>query len=289
MRPNRGQHRDFWSSDRPPRLAHRLQLSWLMRNLALGTLLALLAACDGTGRPIGTTGNGQGKVDGESSCPIADYDADKISAAIDGAGSCFVAAGIAESCAYGSSLDVSFVASATAICESGFGSMIEADKSAYETLLGKCAKKYENTEGTLYRSMNAYCDLEVTKLFTALYPESEYGSDLVSYNPDCPVEADPDKTVRAISSASSCGSAADIAIACAWGSSIDTQFVAAASELCSGETGELTTADAALHDTLVESCNALYTEGSGTLQLSFSAHCRMQVDVVFNTLAGDVE
>jgi hypothetical protein len=262
-----------------------------MRHLTLASLLALAAAaCDGTGRPISTTGNGHGKADGDSSCPIADYDADKISAAIDGAGSCYTAAGIAESCAFGSSLDVSFVSSATAICQRGFGSMTAADTKTYETMLGKCAAKYENVDGTLYRSMNAYCDLEVTKLFNTLFPEPEYGDDLVSYSQDCPVDAsDADKIEHAIASASSCSSASDIAGACAWGSSIDTQFAAAASELCSGETGELTTADAALHDKLVESCNALYTEGSGTLQLSVAALCRMQVDVVFNTLAGDVE
>ena len=260
-----------------------------MRRFHLVSLFAL-AGCFGNGRPTETVGPGRGKADGGSSCPIADYDADRISAAIEGAGSCYTAAGIAESCAFGSSLDVSFVASATAICERGFGAMTATHKRAYDTLLGKCSAKFENESGTLYRSMNAFCDLEVTHLFNNLYPEPEYGEDAVAYTEDCPVAgSDPDKIEGAIRQAASCSSAANIAGACAWGSSIDTQFAAAASDLCSGETGELSTADAALHDQLIESCNALYTEGSGTLQLSVAAMCRVQVDVVFNSLAAEVE
>lgn len=260
-----------------------------MRSFHLASLIAL-AACTSNGRPLDSTGAGRGKVDGASSCPIADYDADKISEAIDGAGSCYTAAGIAEACAFGSSLDVSFVASATAICERGFAAMTAAHKAAYETLLGKCGAKYENESGTLYRSMNAYCNLEVTHLFNQLYPEPEYGTDKVAYSEECPVAAsDPDKIESAIRQASSCGSAALIARACAWGSSIDTQFSAAASDVCGGETGELGTADAALHAQLMESCSALYTEGSGTLQLAVAAMCRLQVDVVFNSLAAEVE
>jgi hypothetical protein len=261
-----------------------------MRHLPLASLLALAAACTGTGRPVDSVGNGHGKADGDSSCPVTDYDADKIIAAIEGGGSCYVAAGIAESCAYGSSLDVQFVAAATELCQRGFDAMTDADTEAYETLLGHCAAKYRDTEGTLYRSMNAYCDLEVTQLFNDLFPEPEYGEPAVPYSESCPVvESDPDNIEHAISNASSCSSAASIAGACAWGSSIDTQFAGAASELCSGETGELSAADAALHDQLVESCNALYTEGSGTLQLSVAAMCRMHVDVVFNMLASEVE
>ncbi len=260
-----------------------------MRHLTLASVLALAAACTGTGRSTDTVGNGHGKADGDSSCPV-EYDADKILAAIEGGGSCYVAAGIAESCAYGSSLDVQFVSAATEICQRGFDAMTATDKRTYETMLGKCAAKYADQDGTLYRSMNAFCTLEITELFTDFYPEPEYTDPAVPYEgASCPVASDPEKIESAISSASSCSSAADIAGACAWGSSIDTQFAGAASELCAGETGELSTADAALHDQLIASCNALYTEGSGTLQLSIAAMCRMRVDVVFNMLAAEVE
>jgi hypothetical protein len=259
-----------------------------MRNACLASLIALAAACTGTGRPIGPAGSASSKADGDSTCPV-EYEADKILEAIDGGGSCYVAAGIAESCAFGSSLDVQLVASATAVCERGFGEMTDAHEHAYDTLLGKCAAKYENESGTLYRSMNAFCNLEVTKLFTDLYPEPEYGEPKVPYETSCPVESDPDKIEAAISKASSCGNAADLAGACAWGSSIDTQFAAAAGAVCAAETGELSAADAALHGQLTDACNALYTEGSGTLQLSVAAMCRLQIDVVFSTLAATVE
>lgn len=260
-----------------------------MRHLTLASVLALAAACTGSGRPADTAGNGHGKADGESSCPIADYDADKIMAAIEGGGSCYVAAGIAESCAFGSSLDVQFVAAASTLCERGFDAMTAGDKAAYQSLLDKCSAKYADQQGTLYRSMNAYCALEITQLFTDLYPEPEYSEPAVAFSESCPVPSDPEKIESAIASASSCSSAADIASACAWGSSIDTQFAGAASELCAGETGELSTADAALHDQLIASCNALYTEGSGTLQLSVAAMCRLRVDVVFNMFAADLD
>jgi hypothetical protein len=259
-----------------------------MRALRLVSLLAFTGCLGNTGRPADSAS--KGKVDGSFTCPLADGDAESISGAIEGAGSCYTATGIAEACAYGSSLDVQFVASATAICDRGFGAMTAAHKAAYESLLGQCGAKYENESGTLYRSMAAFCTLEVVRLFNHLYPEPEYGDDLVSYAADCPVAGtDPDKIEGAIRAASSCSSAADIAGACAWGSSIDTQFAAAAGEVCSAETGELGSADAALHGQLIEACNALYTEGSGTLQLSVAAMCRVQVDVVFNGLAGEVE
>ncbi len=260
-----------------------------MRNACLASLFALAAACTGEGRPIGPAGSAGSKADGDSSCPV-EYEADAILAAIEGGGSCYVASGIAESCAFGSSLDVQFVSAATEICQRGFDAMTAADKKLYESVLKKCADKYADVDGTLYRSMNAYCDLEVTKLFVEYFPEPDYGEAAVPYEEPCPVDAsDTDKIAEAVSKASSCSSASSIASACAWGSSIDTQFAAAASEVCAGETGELSTADAALHDQLIEKCNALYTEGSGTLQLSVAAYCRVQVDVVFNTLAGEVE
>ena len=36
-------------------------------------------------------------------------------------------------------------------------------------LYEKCDAKYEGQSGTLYRSMNGFCRLEVSKLFSNLY------------------------------------------------------------------------------------------------------------------------
>jgi hypothetical protein len=275
---------------RPTALAHRLQFAGHMRELAFASLIALTAACTTSASPDGPAGTRGGKADGETSCPVDASDADAILDAIDNAGSCYVASGIAETCAWGSSLDVQFVSSATALCERGFDAMTTAAKAQYEQLLGECAAKYKDIDGTLYRSMNAYCDLEVTKLFDDLYPEPETTDAKVAFEETCPVDAsDPDKIQSAIDKATSCGNAADIASACAWGSSIDTQFAQGAIDKCAAEIGTLSAADQKLHDAVVAACDALYTEGSGTLQLAVAAMCRVQAEVVFDTIATPVE
>lgn len=82
-------------------------------------------------------------------------------ALIEKAGSCYEAEGLAEACAWGSSLDVSTAGLAYGVCENELNA--QKPKKEVITTLNKmksmCTKKYINQNGTLYRSMNAFCHL----------------------------------------------------------------------------------------------------------------------------------
>ena len=75
--------------------------------------------------------------------------------------SCYEAKQLAEACAWGSSLDVQTVGVAYGVCDKE----LKAQKPARSLLALEskmesiCNKKYENEQGTMYRSMNAYCNL----------------------------------------------------------------------------------------------------------------------------------
>lgn len=75
--------------------------------------------------------------------------------------SCYEAVQMAEACAYGSSLDVSTAGVAYGICEKE----LQAQKPGKEltkllsTMQTSCSEKYDKEQGTMYRSMNAFCQL----------------------------------------------------------------------------------------------------------------------------------
>jgi hypothetical protein len=75
--------------------------------------------------------------------------------------SCYEAVEMAEACAYGSSLDVSTAGVAYDICEKE----LQVQKPTKElinllkTMQTSCSDKYYKEEGTMYRSMNAFCQL----------------------------------------------------------------------------------------------------------------------------------
>jgi hypothetical protein len=75
--------------------------------------------------------------------------------------SCYEAVQMAEACAYGSSLDVSTAGVAYDICEKE----LQAQKPNKEltkllkTMQTSCSDKYYKEEGTMYRSMHAFCQL----------------------------------------------------------------------------------------------------------------------------------
>src|SRR5436190_17242213 len=105
-----------------------------MRTFLFAFASAALVACAAspTDQHQGGTGGGGGKGDDATEtggCPVTESDADKIIAAIEGGGSCYTAAGIAESCAWGSSIDVQFVSAATDVCSTGFATMPAAAKA----------------------------------------------------------------------------------------------------------------------------------------------------------------
>lgn len=257
-----------------------------MRTTLVASLLAV-AACTTAATDEPSKGPAGGKADdgAASSCPV-EGGADEILAAIEGAGSCFSAAGIAEACAFGSNIDRSFVDAATTVCSSGFGEMSSADQERYAALLDRCVVTYQDFDGSLYRSLAAHCQLEVTRYFQILYPVTEIGEDAVPYTEACPVDAEDAEVIdAAIAEAPSCGTAADLVSQCGWGSSVDVLFAAAATEHCAAPSEELQP----LYDELVTGCNELYQDEEGTLYKSLRAQCELQVAVIFDILDRDVE
>lgn len=101
-------------------------------------------------------------------CPDS---AEEVMTKIEEQTECYFAAKIARECAWGSSIDVQFVAAASEKCVGFESKLSRSDKKIYKKLLNKCAKKYENEEGTMYRSMSAFCTLSVIELMNELNSE----------------------------------------------------------------------------------------------------------------------
>lgn len=89
---------------------------------------------------------------------------------IEKAKSCYEAVEMAEACAWGSSIDVSTAATAYTVCEVELSAQNPTEKltSLLETMEGSCAAKYENEEGSMYRSMHMYCNLSAIEWITTL-------------------------------------------------------------------------------------------------------------------------
>lgn len=87
--------------------------------------------------------------------------------------SCYSASEIAGACALGAGGDVFTVGKAISRCEKDMPVMSKADASMYATLNDKCSEKYSTMEGSMYRSMEAFCHLQVTRLFLSLLTREE--------------------------------------------------------------------------------------------------------------------
>ena len=81
--------------------------------------------------------------------------------------SCAEAEQLAAQCAMGSSGDTQIAGTATAICQKDFASNKD-DKALFSKLSKRCAAKYAKSEGTMYMSMAAFCELDVAKLLSML-------------------------------------------------------------------------------------------------------------------------
>lgn len=82
-------------------------------------------------------------------------------ALIEKSASCYEAESLAEACAWGSSLDVMTAGTAYGVCEAELNAQ-KPKKDILNTLnkmKSLCTKKYEHQDGTMYRSMNAFCHL----------------------------------------------------------------------------------------------------------------------------------
>lgn len=82
--------------------------------------------------------------------------------AIDDARTCDKAKSLAKSCAYGSSLDEITAGIAYAVCEVEFYRYFpdNSDEALLEKDIEECASNYGGKQGTIYLSMQAYCNLD---------------------------------------------------------------------------------------------------------------------------------
>ena len=107
-------------------------------------------------------------------CPVKDtMDGEKIISTIAAAKSCYEASTVAESCAWGSSMDVQFVGAALKTCEKDFTKISKSNRAMYNALVSDCGKKYAKQQGTMYVSMTAFCSLSVAKTFSGIFSPIE--------------------------------------------------------------------------------------------------------------------
>jgi hypothetical protein len=99
----------------------------------------------------------------------------KVSAAIKGSDNCESGSAIAEACALGASGDLETVPVAEQKCRLDFWKKLsKTDMQGYKNLQSKCDSKYKNQQGTMYLSANAFCYLQVARLYSELYTPANY-------------------------------------------------------------------------------------------------------------------
>jgi hypothetical protein len=104
----------------------------------------------------------------KEACPTSGLDA--IADLIRQAPSCRRAIALFEICAFGASGDVALGAAATEKCEGDFLSKLSpAQRQAYDRGQKLCARKYQNQEGTMYRSFEAFCGADVARDYSARF------------------------------------------------------------------------------------------------------------------------
>jgi hypothetical protein len=110
-------------------------------------------------------------------CPVQfgdDNYLDKVGAAIQATKTCEEGAAMAESCALGASGDAYIAPIAERKCGLDFWTKLSsADRQTYNGLQTKCANKYKNMQGTMYISFNAFCHLQVARLYSELYTRAD--------------------------------------------------------------------------------------------------------------------
>jgi|SRR5215471_10380709 len=97
-------------------------------------------------------------------CPVAGAEA--TSDAIEQAPSCAKAAEIYGLCRWGSSMDIQFADAAIKKCEADFVSTLKPQQRRnYDRAKTRCGRKYARESGTLYRSFEASCSVELAKTY----------------------------------------------------------------------------------------------------------------------------
>ena len=99
-------------------------------------------------------------------CPVAGAEA--TSDAIEQAPSCAKAAEIYGLCRWGSSMDIQFADAAIKKCEADFlATLTPQQRRSYDRAKRRCGRKFARESGTLYRSFEASCSVDLAKSYWA--------------------------------------------------------------------------------------------------------------------------
>ena len=100
-------------------------------------------------------------------CPSAVQDIDEVILLLNKARGCDRAMKLFGLCNRGSSGDIRFGAVVEKKCEADFLSRLEPpQKLAYQREMRTCVRKYQNEDGTMYRSFTALCRAEVAQRYS---------------------------------------------------------------------------------------------------------------------------
>jgi hypothetical protein len=106
---------------------------------------------------------------------------------------------------------------------------------------------------------------------------------------ECPVafpsENYVDDVEKAINATTSCENAKEMAEACGMGSSIDRDITIVAERKCNLDFySRLSKSEVSIFEGLQNKCNDKYKNSQGTMYISFTAFCRLNVAALFSSL-----
>lgn len=89
---------------------------------------------------------------------------------------CRRAVAVFELCEMGSSGDLRLGAAVTEKCEADFlGKLTATQKRTYDIKQKRCARKYSNEDGTMYRSFEAFCGAYVARDYSSRFLKTSSG------------------------------------------------------------------------------------------------------------------
>ena len=92
---------------------------------------------------------------------------DEIIDAINAAPGCDRAMKLFEACEFGTSGDIHLGAAVEKKCERDFRARLkQPQKQLYQSEMRVCDRKYQNEDGTMYRSFTAFCRAEVAQRYS---------------------------------------------------------------------------------------------------------------------------
>ncbi|MGZ3695646.1 MAG: hypothetical protein ACXWQO_16160 [Bdellovibrionota bacterium] len=106
----------------------------------------------------------------EQACPS---DGEQLVKSISSQGSCYEAAKLARACAWGSSFDVRVAGAAIEVCAKDYKKISSKDKQVITYMNNKCNAKFEKMQGTMYISMNMFCQLATAEFWSDVSTPAE--------------------------------------------------------------------------------------------------------------------